>query len=92
MVKVVPPPPPLPGASADSLGELGVPRFFGPQDGVAPAWAFQDGHRALFAYVTTDSGQTWEATSPIPIDQGLGSPIFFPSLPSASVWVMASMR
>jgi photosystem II stability/assembly factor-like uncharacterized protein len=84
------PDPPLPGATAESASELGIPRFFGAPDAVAPAWAYQDGQRALFAYVTHDGGTTWSATAPIPIEQGRGSPIFLPSFASGASWVVTS--
>jgi photosystem II stability/assembly factor-like uncharacterized protein len=84
------PDPPLQGATSDSLADLGIPRFFGGQDGVAPAWAYQDGQRAVFLYVTHDGGDTWSATEPVPIEQGAGSPIFVPSFPSSSDWVVGS--
>jgi photosystem II stability/assembly factor-like uncharacterized protein len=70
--------------------ELGLPRFFGPDDGVMAAWFGTRVSSGLFVYVTRDSGATWSVTGPIPIHQGRGSPIFTPALASDRVWMVAS--
>jgi photosystem II stability/assembly factor-like uncharacterized protein len=40
--------------------------------------------------VTHDGGATWNATNPIPLEPGEGSPIFNPSFVSPSVWLVES--
>jgi photosystem II stability/assembly factor-like uncharacterized protein len=86
------PPPPI-GFRDAGLGpatELGLPRFFGPNDGAMAAWVGTKDSRELFAYVTHDAGATWSVVDPIPIHQGAGSPIFIATFASVRSWMIAS--
>jgi photosystem II stability/assembly factor-like uncharacterized protein len=89
-VELGPPPIPVENPDVPSSQSLGVPRFFGPSDAVMPAWTYDSSRSALYTYVTHDGGRTWSATPAIPLDQGLGSPIFEPSFVSSTTWFMWS--
>jgi photosystem II stability/assembly factor-like uncharacterized protein len=70
--------------------EFDIPHFFG-REGVMFAFAATSrSNKAEFAYVTHDGGRTWAATSPVPIEQGAGSPIYVADVLDASTWFVYS--
>jgi hypothetical protein len=80
-------------SSGGPLGAgLGTPRFLDAHHAVMPAFSSDSGRPAVFAYVTTDGGQTWTASTDAPFGPNAASPIFDFAVVSPTTWGVLSVN